>query len=383
MSEPQTGAPPLFSPFALRGVTFQNRIVISPMCQYSARDGYATDWHFAHLSGFALGGAGCVFFEATAVTRDGRITHGDLGLWDDEQIAPIRRIADFLRAQGSVPAMQLGHAGRKASMQRPWHGNAALDGTDAARGEFPWPIMAASGEAMQDGWLVPKEMTRDDMERVRDAFVAAAHRAVAAGIDVLEIHGAHGYLLHTFLSPVSNHRTDGYGGDRDGRMRFPLEVAAAVRAAWPQEKPLFFRVSATDALEEGGWQIEDSVALAGKLKELGIDAIDCSSGGVGGPATAAHIPRSQGFQVPFSEAIRAGAGIPTMAVGLILEPEYANSVIAEGRADLVALAREALYDPFWPRHAAHRLAGQAQRSFADWPPQYGWWLERRERSLPR
>ncbi len=375
------GPPPLFTPFVLRGVTFPNRVVISPMCQYSAHDGLATDWHFAHLSSFALGGAGCVFFEAAAVLRDGRITHGDLGIWSDDHLPPIRRIVDFLRAQGSVSAIQLAHAGRKAASQRPWHGNGPLDETDAARGEVPWPVIAPSAEPMGEGWLVPAEMTRNDMDRVRDAFAAAARRAYAAGIDVAEIHGAHGYLLHSFLSPVSNLRTDAYGGDRPGRMRFPLEVAEAVRAAWPGDKPLFFRVSAVDGLEEGGWRIEDSIALGRELKELGVDLVDCSSGGIGGSATAARIPRVQGFQVPFSEAIRDGADMPTMAVGLILEPEMANDIVASGKADLVAIARQGLYDPFWARHAAHAL--DHGKDYADWPAQYGWWLSRRDRFMAR
>jgi 2,4-dienoyl-CoA reductase-like NADH-dependent reductase (Old Yellow Enzyme family) len=224
-------------------------------------------------------------------------------------------------------------------------------------------------------------MTADDMARVRDAFAAAARRADAAGIDVVEIHGAHGYLLHSFLSPVTNHRTDGYGGARAARMRFPLEVAAAVRAAWPADRPLFYRISSVDGLEEGGWQIEDSIAFARELGALGVDLVDCSSGGIGGSATAARIPRVEGFQVPFAAAIRRGADIPTMAVGLILEAAMANDIVASGQADLVAIARQALYDPFWARHAAHDLG--IDKDYAGWPEQYGWWLDRRDRFMGR
>jgi 2,4-dienoyl-CoA reductase-like NADH-dependent reductase (Old Yellow Enzyme family) len=375
------GRPPLFTPFELRGQRFPNRVVISPMCQYSAHDGLATDWHFAHLSSFALGGAGCVFFEAAAVLRDGRITHGDLGIWSDAHLPPLRRIADFLKSQGGVVGLQIAHAGRKASMQRPWHGNGPLDETDRARGEVAWPIMAPSPLPIGDRSLVPAEMTADDMARVRDAFAAAARRADAAGIDVVEIHGAHGYLLHSFLSPVTNHRTDGYGGARAARMRFPLEVAAAVRAAWPADRPLFYRISSVDGLEEGGWQIGDSVAFARELGAVGVDLVDCSSGGIGGSATAARIPRVEGFQVPFAAAIRRGADIPTMAVGLILEAAMANDIVASGQADLVAIARQALYDPFWARHAAHDLG--IDKDYAGWPEQYGWWLDRRDRFMGR
>jgi 2,4-dienoyl-CoA reductase-like NADH-dependent reductase (Old Yellow Enzyme family) len=371
--------PLLFAPLTLREVALRNRIVISPMCQYSARDGMANDWHFAHLARFALGGAGLVFVEATAVKREGRITHGDMGLWQDGQIAPLRRIAEFLKSQGAVPAIQLGHAGRKASMQRPWHGNGPLDASDRARGEEAWPIVAPSPLPMEEGWLMPQALTQGEMADLREDFRRATLRALDAGFEVVEVHGAHGYLLQSFLSPIANRRNDAYGGDRAGRMRFPLEIAETVRAAWPKGRPVFFRVSAVDGVE-GGWTLDDTVALALELKARGIDVVDCSSGGIAGSATAARIPRGLGFQVPFAERVRREAGIKTMAVGLILEAQQAEAVLRGGLADLVAIGREALYDPNWPLHAERALRGGGA-DFARWPVQAGWWLERRERGL--
>ena len=371
--------PLLLSPVTVRGVTLRNRVVISPLCQYSAGDGMANDWHFAHLARFALGGAGAVFVEATAVHRDGRITHGDMGLWSDAHVAPLRRIADFLRAQGAVPAIQLGHAGRKASMQRPWHGNGPLDSSDRARGEEVWRIVAPSALAMDEGWLTPVELGHAEMAELREHFRRAALRAAAAGFDIVEVHGAHGYLLHSFLSPLSNRRNDAYGGDRAGRMRFPLEIAETVRAAWPQDKPVFFRVSSVDGID-GGWTLDDTVALARELKARDVDVVDCSSGGIAGSATAARIPRHPGFQVPFAERVRREAGIKTMAVGLIMEPQQAEDVLQAGQADLIAIGRQALYEPNWPLHAERALGGDAA-DFERWPVQAGWWLERRERGL--
>lgn len=368
----------LGSALSLRDVTMKNRIAISPMCQYSAIDGMVGDYHFAHLARFALGGAGLVMVEATAVTAQGRITHGCPGLWEDAQIAPMARIAAFIRAQGSVPAIQLGHAGRKGSMQRPWYGNGPLNAEDAARGDHPWEIIAPSAIPMDEGWLTPRAMEQADMDALIAAWCAAAERALRAGFDVIELHAAHGYLLHSFLSPLSNQRNDAFGGDRAGRMRFPLQVVAAVREAWPDEKPLSVRISAVDGLE-GGWEIEDSVAFARELKRLGVDLVDCSSGGLGGSATAVRIPRSYGFQVPFAEQVRHEADIRTIAVGLVVEPEMANAIVAQGKADIVALGREALVAPNWPHLAARTLSGKP--SYDNWPPQAGWWLERRDASL--
>ncbi len=374
----------LFTPITLRNVTARNRIVISPMCQYSADDGVANDWHLVHLGKFAQGGAGIVMTEAVAVSAAGRITHGDLGLWNDGQIAPLKRIAAFLRANGAVPAIQLAHAGRKASMQRPWFGNAALTAQDIARGDKPWAIVAPSAIAMDDGWLMPHELTESELQGLREDWRRATLRAVEAGFDVLEVHCAHGYLLHEFLSPLSNKRSDAYGGDRAGRMTFPLEIITTVRAAWPSERPLFVRISAVDGVE-GGLDMADTLAFVGEAKARGVDVIDCSSGGLMGSATAARIPRGYGFQVPFAEQVRRDAEIATMAVGLILHPQQAEALVVEGKADLVAIGREALFDPNWPLHAELALADTkgeiGDGTFDSWPQQYGWWLERREPGL--
>ena len=371
--------PPLFQPFTMRGISAKNRILISPMCQYSATDGVANDWHLVHLGKFAQGGAGIVMTEATAVTPEGRITHGDLGLWHDGQIAPLQRIAAFIRDNGSVPAIQLAHAGRKASMQRPWFGNAALTEADRARGDMPWEIVAPSAIPMDEGWLMPHQLTEDELDDLLVAWGQATERAVEAGFEMLEVHCAHGYLLHAFLSPLSNTRDDRYGGDRAGRMRFPLAVIETVRAAWPDSLPLSVRISSVDGVE-GGIELADSIAFAREAKARGADIIDCSSGGLMGSATAARIPRGYGFQVPFAESIRKEAGIPTMAVGLILHPDQAEAIVEQGQADLVAIGREALFDPNWPLHARLELTA-GDELFADWPKQYGWWLERREPGL--
>jgi len=372
--------PHLFQPLTLRGVTLPNRIVISPMCQYSAIDGVANDWHLVHLGKFAQGGAGVVMAEASAVVPEGRITHGDVGIWNDEQQAALARIAAFVRSQGSVPAIQLAHAGRKASMQRPWYGNAALTAEDRARGDMPWQIVAPSAIPMEDGWLMPHALSVEDMKALREAWRVATLRAVAAGFEFLEVHCAHGYLLHEFLSPLSNKRDDAYGGDRAGRMRHPLEIIETVRAAWPADKPLSVRVSSVDGID-GGVQIEDSIAFAREAKARGADVIDCSSGGLMGSATAARIPRGYSFQVPFADAIRREAEIATMAVGLILHPQQAEDVLVQGQADLIGIGREALFDPNWPQHARLALTEANGEVFGDWPKQYGWWLERREPGL--
>lgn len=372
--------PQLFSPFTLRGVTAKNRIVVSPMCQYSAVDGVVNDWHLVHLGKFAQGGAGIVMVEATAVAENGRITHGDVGLWHNGQTAPLKRIADFIRDQGSVPAIQLAHAGRKASMQRPWFGNAALTAEDRARGDMPWQVVAPSPIPMEEGWLTPKELTEADMATLRDQWRLATLRAAEAGYDLLEVHCAHGYLLHEFLSPLSNRRTDSYGGDREGRMRYPLDIIETVRAVWPENLPLSVRISSVDGVD-GGIEIEDSLAFVRAAKERGADVIDCSSGGLMGSATAARIPRGYSFQVPYAEVVRTQAAIPTMAVGLILHPQQAEDVVAKGQADLVAIGREVLFDPNWPLHAQLSLSETNGDVFASWPKQYGWWLERREPGL--
>jgi 2,4-dienoyl-CoA reductase-like NADH-dependent reductase (Old Yellow Enzyme family) len=382
----------LFSPFNIGSLTLKNRLVISPMCNYSAHDGFINDWHMVTVGRYALGGAAMVMLEASAVQANGRITHGDLGIWKDEHIDGLKRLADFLRANDSVPAIQLGHAGRKASMARPWYGNGPLTQADFDRGDMPWATIAPSDIPVANGWMVPKQMSGDEIDALKKDFVAAAKRALKAGFDVIELHAAHGYLLHSFLSPLSNLRNDSYGGDRAGRAKLILEIAADLRAAWPLGKPLLVRLSAIDDLD-GGWEIEDSIWLAQQLKAVGVDAIDCSSGGIVGAATAPAtastqatppVPRTKrvpGFQVPLARAIKAGAAIPTIAVGLILTPKQAEEVVTSGDADLVAIAREALDNPNWPVHAAQALAVDA--SFSLWPKQFGWWLNVRQGILSK
>jgi 2,4-dienoyl-CoA reductase-like NADH-dependent reductase (Old Yellow Enzyme family) len=376
----QQTEPELATELTLRSVTLKNRLAISPMCQYSATDGFADDYHFAHLARFALGGAGLVFVEATAIVPEGRITYGDLGLWSDAHVPALKRIAAFIKAQGGTAAIQLAHAGRKASMQRPWHGNGPLDKSDFDRGEHGWEVVAASPVPLEEGWRVPREMSTSDMAELKQAWCRAAQRAQDAGFQVLEVHAAHGYLLHSFLSPLSNVRTDAYGGSLENRCRFPQEVVEAVRDVWPADKPLFVRVSSVDGID-GGWQLEDSIHFAKALKQRGVDVVDCSSGGLAGSATAARVRRGPGFQVGFAERIRRDADIATMAVGLILVPEQADEVIRSGQADIVAIGREAQFNPNWPLHALQEL--EEESSFARWPMQSGWWLANRHRALSR
>jgi 2,4-dienoyl-CoA reductase-like NADH-dependent reductase (Old Yellow Enzyme family) len=324
-----------------------------------------------------------VFVEATAVEKRGRITHGDTGIWDDAHIAGLNRISSFIKQQKAVPAIQLAHAGRKASMARPWYGNGPLTQADSDRGDKAWSTVAPTETPIGEGWIAPRAYKKGDFEVVLNAFRQAARRAHAAGFEIVEVHAAHGYLLHTFLSPLSNTRTDEYGGSLDNRMRFPLEAVKAVRETWPAGKPLFLRCSSIDDVE-GGWSIEDSVALAKKLKQAGVDVIDCSSGGILGSATAATktlVPRVPGFQLPFSEQIRKEAGLKTMAVGLILSGAQAEEALQAGRADLIAVGRDALYDPNWALHAARELGVDPE--YALWPEQYGWWLTRRESVLKK
>jgi 2,4-dienoyl-CoA reductase-like NADH-dependent reductase (Old Yellow Enzyme family) len=347
----------LFSPFTLRSLTLRNRIGVAPMCQYSATDGIANDWHFVHLGGFATGGAGLVLTEATAVVPEGRISRHDLGLWDDAQVAPLRRITDFVRAQGAAVGIQLAHAGRKASTTRPWEGARAVPVADGG-----WvDVMAPSAIPFNDVYPMPRALDEAGIARVIDAFASAARRAVAAGFQVAEIHAAHGYLLHSFLSPISNLRTDGWGGDFDGRARLTLEVARVVRTAWPDDLPVLVRISATDYVE-GGWTVDESVRLAALLRAVGVDLIDCSSGGL---VSGVRIALEPGYQVPFARRVRHEAAIPTAAVGLITEPAHAERIVAEGDADLVLLAREMLRNPRWPLQAARELGVEGP-----WPPQY-------------
>ena len=358
--------PTLLTPFTLRGLTLKNRVVVSPMCQYCAVDGVVSDWHLVHLGRFALGGAALVFVEASGVEARGRISPGDVGIWNDDQARALGRIAGFLNVNGAAAGIQLAHAGRKGSTRRPWDGGAELGAEDAAKGEAAWETLAPSAIAFADNYPRPKAMTSADMAEVIVAFREAALRAHAAGFDVVEVHAAHGYLLHEFLSPLSNHRTDDYGGDLAGRMKFPLEVIETVRAAWPAHKPLFLRISSSDYVE-GGWTIEDSVAFARAAKALGVDLVDCSSGG-NTPTPPQIYP---GYQAPYAEAVRAGAEIATMAVGLILDAALAEDILKSGKADLIALARPALEDPNFAIHASAALTGTADYGLAPTPAKSG------------
>jgi 2,4-dienoyl-CoA reductase-like NADH-dependent reductase (Old Yellow Enzyme family) len=370
----------LFEPFEIRGIRLPNRLVLAPMQMYSASGGLATDWYVQHLAKFATGGFGTVFTEGLCVEERGRNTYGDMGVWSDEFIPSLRRIADTVRSHGAIPAAQLLHCGPKACRQRPWEGYGMLTEKEAARGELPWEPIAPSAKSKNKGWPDPRLITADDIPRLVNAFGEAARRCAQAGFDVLDIHGAHGYLIHSFYSPLGNDLQGEYGGDRERRMRFALEVADACRANWPDDKPIFYRLSCVDGAEEAGWTIEDTVVLSRELQKHGVDLIDCSSGGIGRFPTAQIVARQPMFQVPYAEQVRRDCpGMPTMAVGLITEPEQAEGILRRGQADLVMLAREALFNPHWPLQAAVALAGDEQFNRM-WPPQYGWWLYRRARS---
>ena len=369
------GQPLLFSPIKLRGLTARNRIVVSPMSQYAAVNAEPTDWHLVHLGKFAMGGAGIVFVEETSVEERARKTYHCPGIYTDAQARAWRRITDFLRGQGALSAIQLGHAGRKVATKAPWEGFAPLTDEDAKTGEPPWRGIAPSPIPVKPGAIVPQEMDRDDIKTVIQSHVDACRRSLDAGFDICEIHGAHGYIIQQFLSPITNKRNDGYGGDLAGRMRFALELVEAARDAWPKDQPLFFRTSCVDG-KGGAWTLDDTVMLAGELKARGVDVIDCSSGGIEGPLTLAVVPRVPGYHVPFADRIRREAGIPTMAVGLITEAAQAERYLAEGRCDLIALARELMWNPNWPAHAAQALGVADPLALV--PPSYAWWLRRRE-----
>lgn len=350
------GMSQLFSPLKLRGLEFRNRIFVSPMCQYSSAEGMPSDWHLVHLGSRAVGGAALVLTEAAAVSPEGRISPDDAGIWSDAHGEAWSRVAGFIRSQGAVAGMQLAHAGRKASTAAPWAGGGFLAPTE--RG---WQPIGPSPVPFDARNPSPREMTVADIERVTDQFADAAQRCLRAGFEVLEIHAAHGYLLHEFLSPLSNRRGDLYGGPLENRMRFALDVAHAVRTVWPERLPLFVRISATD-WAEGGWDLAQSIEFARALKPLGVDLIDCSSGAL---VPGVAVPAAPGYQVPFAEAIRRETGIATGAVGLITDPVQAEKIVSEGRADAVLLARELLRDPYWPLHAAKTLGAKV-----DWPKQY-------------
>ena len=348
--------PHLFDPLPLRSLTLANRIAVSPMCEYSSVDGFSNDWHFVHLGSRAVGGAGLVLTEATAVTSDGRISRQDLGIWDDAHVPGLARCVNFIHEQKTLAGIQLAHAGRKASTARPWDG-----GGTVALEHGGWQPVGPTGEPFSGTYPTPRALALAEIDDIVAAFAAAAKRALEAGFDVIELHAAHGYLIHEFLSPLVNTRTDAYGGSYDNRIRLGLEVVDAVRGVWPERLPLFVRISSID-WKEGGWDLDQAVELAKRLRARGVDLIDCSSGG------AVHdqqITPGPGYQVPFAERIKRDAAMPTGAVGLITKPEQADAIIRNGQADIVLLARELLRDPYWPLHAAEQL-GQT----VPWPSQY-------------
>lgn len=346
----------LFEPLQLRSTTFRNRIFVSPMCQYSCRDGYPSDWHLVHLGSRAVGGAGCVIAEATAVEPEGRISPSDCGLWEPGQAGAWAPIARFIKEHGSVPAIQLAHAGRKASTAAPWEGTGQVP-----EGKGGWRPKAPSALPFTEGDAAPRALSEEETAALPGRFAASAELALEAGFECVELHFAHGYLVHEFLSPLTNTRADRYGGSFDNRARLALEIAGAVRRVWPERLPLLARVSATD-WADGGWDLPECVELAKRLKAAGVDLIDCSSGGL---VPTARVPAGPGFQVPFAKAIREGAGLPTGAVGFITRPEQAEAILASGQADAVLLAREYLRDPYWPLRA-----GKALGVSAPWPKQY-------------
>ncbi len=349
--------PALFDSFTIKSVTLRNRIGVSPMCQYSYTDGFSNDWQLVHLGARAAGGAGLVIAEATAVEARGRITPFDVGIWSDAHVAPLARVVGFIKQQGAVPGIQIAHAGRKACTDAPWRGGKPVPQSDplwyAAVGASPIPFA--------EGYQTPHELSIEEIKGIQTSFVHGAERACAAGFEWLELHGAHGYLLQSFCSPLSNHRSDAYGGSFENRTRFLLETVAAVQQVWPDDLPLTVRISGTE-WAEGGWSIEDSVALARLLKDAGVDLVDCSSGG---NLANVKIPFAPGYQVPIAEAVRTGAGIATAAVGLITEAQQADAIIRNGQADVVLLGREMLRDPYWALHAARELGAPGPV-----PPQY-------------
>lgn len=369
----------LFAPIALRDRLARNRVAISPMQQFMATaDGLAAAWHTVHLGQFALGGAGIVFTEAMAVSPTGRISRDDMGLWNESQAQALAPIVQFIQARGALAGAQISHAGRRGATTAPWDGKRPLTEADSARGHAPWPLWGPSGLPSRKEAQTPLPMSAQMIEEAQAQYVRSAELAQQAGFDVLELHGGHGYLLHSFLSPLSNQRKDGYGGNRTQRMRFVLEVVERVRAAWPADKPLFFRVSSFDGAP-GGWEMDDTLALVPALLARGVDVIDVSSGGLGGlSSNAAEHARTPGYHVPMAARIREATGATTQVVGLVTEPAQAEQILRSGAADLIALAREALRDPYWPAHAAEALGA---RDYEAWPPQYAWWLRARREHL--
>ncbi|WP_454915997.1 NADH:flavin oxidoreductase/NADH oxidase [Xanthobacter sediminis] len=369
----------LFEPFDLRGLRLKNRIVVSPMGTYCSEEGNLIPFHFTHYGKFAMGGAALVMLEQTFVTKAGRVTNGDPGLWSEAQMETMAALVGHMKSFGARTGIQISSGGRKAGQQRAHHGNGALTDRDFAAGDEPLYPMGPSAIPLSDGWQTPRAMSVGEIEGMRNAFVAAVRRAVLAGFDVVEIHMAHGYLLQSFLSPLANQRGDAYGGTLENRMRFPLEVVRGARKVMPDAMPLMVRISATDWIE-GGWTMEDSIVLSAALKAEGVDLIDCSSGGnMRTGATNSNLARGPGYQVPFAARIRREVGMPTAAVGMIRTPDYAERILQEGDADLIFVGRQMLFNPFWAHHAAQHFGLDA--GFSDWPEQYGWWLEKWARSL--
>ena len=375
----KTSSPMLFQPLAIRGLTLKNRLVVPPMVHYRCDPGHTCgSFHLVHLGRYALGGFGLVFVEVTAVEEVGLINENDLGIWNEAQAESFKQLIAFMKRQGTAIGIQIGHGGRKSSSQSAMQGMGPLTEENLKAGARTWQPVGPTAEPVAEGWLTPRQLTTEECKSMVGTWAKAARNAVAAGFDTIEIHAAHGYLLASFLSPVSNTRTDEYGGDRAGRMRLPLEIAEAVRREMPDTMPLFVRVSSVDGTVEG-WNMDDTVVFARELKERGVDVIDCSSGGIAGAATAAQVTRSLGFQVLFAERVRKDADIPTMAVGIILEAEQAETILQNGQADLIAVGRQSQFNPNIAHHWAHDLGINAR--FEDWSPEFGWWLEKRIRTL--
>ena len=375
----KTARPMLFQPLNIRDLTLKNRLVVPPMVHYRCESGNTCGtFHTVHLGRYALGGFGLVFVEATAVEEIGLINEHDLGIWNDAQMESFTPLIAFMRRQGTAIGIQLAHGGRKASSQTAMQGMGPLTEENLKSGARIWQPVGPTAEPVAKGWLTPRQLTTAECKAMVGTWANAARHAVGAGFDTIEIHAAHGYLLASFLSPVSNTRDDAYGGDRTGRMRLPLEIVEAVRREMPASMPLFLRVSAVDGTQEG-WNMDDTVVFARELKARGVDVIDCSSGGISGAATAAQVTRSLGFQVPFAERVRNEADIPTMAVGIILEAQQAETILQNGQADLIAIGRQSQFNPNIAHHWAHELGINTR--FEDWSPEFGWWLEKRIRTL--
>lgn len=372
------GTPLLFQPYTVRGVTFSNRVVLPPMVHYRSKNGICGTFHTVHLGKYILGGFGLVFTEAAAVEPRGMITEMDLAIFNDEQAESYKPLIALAREEGAALGIQLAHGGRKAGMQSAMEGNGPLSEAEVAKGRKRWTPVGPTTSPISPEWPTPHQLSRAEIQDLVQKYADAARRSARVGFDVVEIHGAHGYLLASFLSPVSNTRNDEYGGDIKGRMRFPLEVTEAVRAAIPDSMPLFFRASSVDGTSEG-WNMDDTVVLARELKARGVDVLDCSSGGLTGSATAAPVTRSPGFQVPYAARAKKEAGISTMAVGLILEAEQAEAILQKGEADLIAVGRQAQFNPNIALHWSHDLGLNTR--YEDWPEEYGWWLEKRIRSM--